>query len=124
MPSITTGVPSPSDWSWNSITSCTPRTASPVLPCLTWTTSFGHVAGPTMPSAVEALALLERLDRRLGVRAEVAVHGDGVVAGAQELLQRAHGEDVVAAAYERPGQDRIGHVVSFRLGVSTRRRRP
>src|SRR5664279_2963166 len=33
---------------WNS--SCTPRTASPVLPSWTWTTSADQVCGPTIPS--------------------------------------------------------------------------
>src|SRR6266540_2138057 len=51
MPSTWTGGASPPDWSWNLTTSCTPRTASPLLPCLTWMTSFGHVFGPTIPSA-------------------------------------------------------------------------
>src|SRR6266536_1239651 len=50
MPSTCTGVPSPSDWSWNLITSCTARTASPVLPLWTWTMSRDQVAGPTIPS--------------------------------------------------------------------------
>src|SRR5687767_9933180 len=55
MPSTWIGGPSPSDWSWNFITSWTPRTASPVLPLLTWTTSLDQVCGPTIPSAARPL---------------------------------------------------------------------
>src|SRR5262245_61064286 len=51
IPSTCTGGASPPDWSWNFMTSWTPLTASPVLPFLTWTMSFGQVSGPTMPSA-------------------------------------------------------------------------
>jgi hypothetical protein len=64
------------------MTSCTPRTASPVLPRLTWTTSLGHVLGPTMPSAAKALAPLERLDRGLVPGTEDPVHRNRVIARA------------------------------------------
>jgi hypothetical protein len=53
IPSRWIGGASPPDWSWNRITSCTPRTASPVLPRLTWTTSFSHVLGPTIATDLD-----------------------------------------------------------------------
>ena len=64
--------------------------------------------GPTIPSATEAPALLERLDRRLGARPEDAVDGHGLAAGAQELLERSDGEAVAGTPHERPRLDWIG----------------
>src|SRR5918999_939740 len=55
IPSTCVRSPSPLERSWNTITSCTARTASPRLPRLTWTTRRGHVLGPTMPAAPRPL---------------------------------------------------------------------
>jgi LysE type translocator len=65
----------------------------------------------------QPLALLERLDGRLGVGAEDAVDGHVVVPGAQELLEGSHGEDLVAAFDERPRKNRSGHAGLLSTGA-------
>jgi hypothetical protein len=55
----------------------------------------------------EPTATLERLDRRLRLRAEDPVDRDGVAACAQQLLQRTDGEPVAGALHERKRLDRV-----------------
>ena len=84
-----------------------------MLPFFTCTTSRGQVSRADDAVRGEPLALLEGLDGRLGVRAEDAVDRDGVPPRTQELLQRAHREDVRGPLDERPRLNRIrGHLAS------------